>query len=833
MSMFNNSDAKGLYCLNNKLSIIGLDAQFDGLLNIDRVESALYKADLHQLDKSDKNALLRQGDYASLCLSSTARVLASNKLSSQQVAVINISAGAERIQAAEEDYFSCSSVPDLGAAVKLCEKLITEFNIAVLMVAANLSVKSIIQDKASISFADDFTGYGNHRGVVCLLLSSADFAAAQGCYTYAYLHAAASSSDLNGNMREVITRALQSARLQAKMISSVEVSALADPSLRELERAALFAGYADAPKLNTAISCCKSVLGENGSLSQLLGLLNCVFAVQQRYRSAVKDWTRPADEQLQAWSESAFYLLNHAAPLFPASAGSPRYAAYSCLSTSRYAHIVVQEKNDQLVHHNGFNASSDLTLFVLADNDQAGLLNKLHSLSENLHSSDLKSLAKQCFKRFSQQADKQFKIVLLAESRDLLSTEISLAISGIAKAFAKQTDWKTPKGSYLCVTPLTTKNNIAFLYPGIGATYLGLGQDLFHLFPEIYPSVLALADNIGASLKGELMHPRSVTRLNFTELQALELNLRKDLTNIAECGVGFACVFTRIFEQVFNIKADFSAGYSMGEVSMFAALGCWQNPGLMSERLANSPTFKHRLSGDLSALRELWQLPAVSELSEPVWETYSIKGSVSEVRQAIQQGERVYITIVNTPDSLTIGGYPQDCLRVIKRLGVRAMALNMPNAIHCQPAYTEYQSMIALYNLEISERIKTKMYSSSCYLPVPQHKKAIAVSIAKCLCEPVDFPRLVNTLSAQGAAVFIEMGPGRSLCSWTEKSLKMSAQAKDKALPNYITVAVNTKGADQQLTCARAVAKLLSFGVDINLKSFFDGTIIQPVQAVK
>ncbi|WP_372882053.1 PfaB family protein [Psychromonas sp.] len=824
---------QAFYNLNSRLSIIGLDAQFDGLSNIDRVEAALYKGGLHLRERQDKDTRLEQSEYVSLCLSSADRVLTANKLARKLVAVIHIKDAGGVLHTDGLDYFSVTRVADLGAALKLAEQLITEFNIAVLLVAAKSdSARDAIQDKASISFADDFNGYGNNNGVVSLLLSSREFAAAQGCYTYSYLHAAA-SSDNCGQPSKVIKQALQSAGVTAEMINSVEVSALAESQLSELESAALFAGYADVPALNTAISCCKSVLGENGSLSQLLGLLNCVFVLQQRYRAAIKDWTSPASEQVQAWSESAFYFLNHAAADFPKADGASRYATFSCLSADHYTHIVLQENNDQLVHSNGFNASSDLTLFVLADNDQAGLLQKLHCLSADLHTSSFKSLAKQCFQLFSQQKNKQFKIVLLAETCELLNKEIKLAISGIDNAFAGQTDWKTPKGSYFTARPMAAKNNVAFLYPGIGATYVGLGQDLFHLFPEIYPDVLAMADNIGASLKNELMHPRSVTSLSYKALQELDLNLRKDLANIAECGVGFACVFSKIFTQVFNINADFSAGYSMGEVSMFAALGCWKNPGLMSERLANSTTFRQRLSGELTALREQWNLPDGNDSCQPIWETYTIKGKASDVTQAIEQGERVYITIINTPDSLTIGGYPQDCLRVIKRLGVTAIALNMPNAIHSEPAYTEYQNMIALYSMDVSERIHTKIYSSSCYLPVPQHKHAIAVSIAKCLCEPVDFPRLINTLAAQGAAVFIEMGAGRSLCSWTDKILKSSVFTENDLQPDFLTVPVNSKGADPQLTFARAVAKLVSFGVDINLKSFFDGTIIQPVQAVK
>lgn len=825
--------------LNSKLAIIGLDAQFDGLVNIDYVESALYKGHLHRVD-----ALSRQSDYASLCTSSAARVVAANKLNPQQVAVINIVATGETFTAAEQGYFSYSRVNNLGAALIKSEKLIAEFNIAVLIIAANVSADgNIKQDKASISFADDFSGYAQHNGVVCLLLSAVDFARLHGCYHYATLHSAACSADIEEPMvasqiSETIEHSLRAAKVSAEMIDSVEVSALAEPVLCALETDALLGAYSRGQKLNTAISCSKSVLGENGCLSQLLGLLNSVFIVQQRYRAGIKDWTRPLNEKRQAWSESAFYLFNQATPAFPNADGSARHVAYSCLSKHHYAHIIVQENDDQLVRSNGFNACSDLTLFILAENHQAGLLKALQNLSSDLSCSNFKSLAKKCFNEFSRLPHKTFKIVLLAESPEQLSKEISLALTGINTAFANNRDWKTPKGSYFSAIPLVTnkpvnRNNIAFLYPGIGATYIGLGRDLFHLFPEIYSSVVGLADNIGDSLKERIIYPRSLTRLDFNELKQLDLTLRKNLPDIAECGVGFACVFSQIAAQVFNLKADFSAGYSMGEISMYAGLECWQKPGLMSARLASSDTFNHRLSGELRALREMWHLPDVIDGTfEQIWETYSIKGNFIDVRKAIQKGERVYVTLINTADSLTIGGYPQDCLQVIKRLGLRAVPLNIGNAIHSEVAYAEYQAMLDLYTMEVSERINTKMYSSSCYLPIPQHPKAIAFSIAKCLCEPVDFPRLINTLFDQGAEVFIEMGAGSSLSGWTNKILKKRA-ATDKTADNFLTVPVNAKGCNDQLSYARAAAKLLSAGADINLSSFFYGSIIQPVLAVK
>lgn len=811
--------------LNSKLAVIGIDAQFAGLDNIDYVESALYKGDQHKADRVDGQPLDSLfADYSTLCAASGARVVAANKLTAEEVAVIVLCEGGETFAAAEQGYFSCIKVDNLGAALEQSGELIAEFNIAVLIIAANtIADASIKQNKAGISFGDDFSGYGQHKGVVSLLLSGDDFAAAHGCYSYATLHSTAFSGNSQGQMGEVIESSLRAGQLSAELITSLEVSALADPALCALETEALLSGYSQGQKLTTAISCSKSVLGENGCVSQLLGLLNSVFVLQQRYRAGIKDWTRPSFDKLQAWSESPFYVFNQASPAFPDADGSPRYAAYSCLTENHYAHIILQENDRQLARSNGFNACSDLTLFVLADNHQAGLLKQLQRLSKDLHCVKFKTLAEQCFKAFTAQPDKTFKMVLLAESPEQLSKEVALALAGINKAFDSNSDWKTPKGSYFSAAPFATRNNVAFLYPGIGATYVGLGRDLFHLFPEIYPSLLALADNIGASLKESLIYPRTMTCLDFTELKCLDLTLRSSLADIAECGVGFACVFSKIFEQVFNIKADFSAGYSMGEISMYAGLGCWQKPGLMSARLASSSTFNHRLSGELRAAREMWNLP--DNAVEPIWETYSIRGSLDQARKVIQKGERVYVTLINTTDSLTIGGYPPDCLAVIKRLGQRVMPLNMSNAIHSEPAHAEYSAMLDLYSMEVSERINTKMYSSSCYLPIPQHSKAIAVSIAKCLCDPVDFPRLIKTLSKQGAEVFIEMGAGSSLSSWTHKILKTHAK--------HISVPINAKGRADQQSYARIAAKLLSVGVDINLNSFFYGSIIQPLLAVK
>ena len=242
----------------------------------------------------------------------------------------------------------------------------------------------------------------------------------------------------------------------------------------------------------------------------------------------------------------------------------------------------------------------------------------------------------------------------------------------------------------------------------------------------------------------------------------------------------------------------------------------------MSKRLALSDTFNERLSGDLKALKAHWGINENAVVSEKLWETYTLKATPENVAKVAEDEDRVYTTIINTPDSLVIGGDPDACQRVIKRFGVRGMALDMAKAIHSPPAFKEYEKMEALYTLDVNERINTKLYSSSCYLPVPQRSKSIANSIAKCLCDPVDFPRLVNAMFDKGARLFIEVGPGRSLTSWTDKIIAHDSQRKQYA---HASMPINAKGTADEITLCRAVAKLLSHGAPMDVKAFYQGSI--------
>jgi len=705
----------------------------------------------------------------------------------------------------------------------LAEKLISTEQQPVAILGINGPTAETVSSTATIAFDENFTGYNQVAGIASVLISSAAFATHQSSYIYSWINACGTGSSIN----EAVTSSMTAANLNIDQVTLLEVSALASDTQQQ-EVDGLLTAYTTENRLHTAISCARSVTGEGGGFSQLAGLLKTIICLHQHYIPGLKDWKTPATE-LERWQSSGFYFPTESRPWFPHTDDQPHIAAYSCLTDDNYCHLLLQENvpadKSTDIRHNGYLACSNLSLVILSFEQQQQLDEQLDAIeiscqkliAEQPDTNNVRAIAEHYYQQYKNHRQ-LYCISLIAETAEELLKEVNLARVAVSKTLTNKTEWKTPRGSYFSAAPVAGENNIAFFYPGIGATYVGLGRDLFHLFPEIYQPVAALADDIGATMKDQLLNPRSVTALDSKQLKKRDSDLRNSLAHIAECGVAFACVFTKIFEQVFKVKADYSAGYSMGEVSMYAALGCWQQPGLMSARLAGSETFNQRLSGELSTLRTLWKIAPDND--GKIWETYSIRATLEQVTEAAKDEEKVFCTIINTADNLLIGGYPEACERVINNLGVRAMAMDMPNAIHSAPAQAEYNDMETLFTMDVTERINTKMFSSSCYLPIPHRSRAIANSIAKCLCDPVDFPRLINSLYDRGARIFIEMGPGRSLCSWTDKIIKQDPEKNHASLP------VNAKGTMDELTYLRALAKLVSHGVSIDLDSVFNGSII-------
>jgi acyl transferase domain-containing protein len=126
---------------------------------------------------------------------------------------------------------------------------------------------------------------------------------------------------------------------------------------------------------------------------------------------------------------------------------------------------------------------------------------------------------------------------------------------------------------------------------------------------------------------------------------------------------------------------------------------------------------------------------------------------------------------------------------------------------------SESQELETLYTLPAQKIPRIKFYSAAEYQSIEIESNQIAHNIATGLCQQLDFPRLVNRVYGDGAKIFIEAGAGGICSRWIDKNLGNQ---------EHLTVSLNRRGTDDHSSLIKALAKLLSHQVNLNLAPLYD-----------
>ena len=565
-------------------------------------------------------------------------------------------------------------------------------------------------------------------------------------------------------------------------------------------------------ELTCALGSVQSNIRWPSSASGLASLIKTALCLYHRYIPATPCWTNPKDMEL--WENSPFYIATESRPWFVDLDHPTRVAAISSVEPNEVAHLVLSEYVVEQSRPNSYLALVSPYCFPLAGDDQTAILSQLEALKQTVETtSNLSYSAKENLAVFEKKSQAAYAVMVVGYTSEELLQEIEFMIKGIPATFENGSELKTPKGSYFTANPLGCKGEVTFVYPGVGSAYVGLGHGLFHLFPGIYEQSSRLTDDIGAVLKEKELYPRSRERLARDQISDMDKRMSEDIMTIANSGMTFFALYTMILRDIFKVTPHSALGYSMGEPGMMASLGVWPDPLQLTHRFSNSPTFRERLHGKLNAVREHWNLNGYNSDPEgELWDCYTLRANRAVVEGVIKNEDRVFLTIVNTPEEVVIAGDPEGCTRVIKEIGCKCYNLGFGLAIHCDPTRLEYDRIVDIYTLPVNRSLGIKFYSSSCYKSIPIRSKAVAHSIAKAFCDTVDFPRLVNQAYEDGARVFIELGSRKFCCHLIEKILK------DK---DHLTIPMNAKGTKDQTSMVRVLAKLVSHRVPVDLSPVF------------
>ena len=628
-------------------------------------------------------------------------------------------------------------------------------------------------------------------------------------------------SDSNA-ITQVGCKAMASAGVQPEQVDYLEVCS--DTLLEnETEIEGLIQAYQHTPSaLSCALGTVSSNLNSVPSPSGMASLIKTALCLYHRYLPAFPQWSEPKNQRL--WQHSPFYIAPESRPWFVAESATARIAAINSIEADgTITHIILAEKHHPSECGSQYLRQSLFYLFPIAAEEVADILKQARALEQKMENCPcLSDAANEAFAHYQQNADAAYTLVILGHNRVELQREIQRALKDLPQVSALGSDWQTPVGSYFTANPLGKKGKVTFVYPGSFNSYLGIFRDLFRLFPQIYDDPMLKSVNERAVKVGQILYPRSWHKLTRRKLEQLEKKLIADPTAMIESELACASFMTTILQNYFQLRPQCSMGYSLGETTMMYAQGVWTNFNSGSHAFNTSPLFKGRVSGVKNTVREYWDLPTIqtnpTAEDEDFWGTYILIASASEVNRCLQQENRVYLTQINTPQEVIVAGEPQACQRVMKKLGCSGFRTPFNLVMHCEPVKREYSELRQLHTLPIQARPQITFYSSANYEAILLESYSLGHDLAHGLSKQLDFPRLINRVYRDEVRIFIEIGAGNACSRWIDKTLKER---------EHLAVSFNRRGLDDHTSLLRALAKLVSHRVPLDLSPLY---IRQPVK---
>ncbi|WOT06092.1 PfaB family protein [Shewanella youngdeokensis] len=482
---------------------------------------------------------------------------------------------------------------------------------------------------------------------------------------------------------------------------------------------------------------------------------------------------------------------------FVIAQGSGFLAAKSLLTSQRLQFIVSGNNQTELTRAV---AALDTELAALTTSS-SGLL---QAMQTNLH-------------RYVQMGGKaKYCAVLQASSVAAMQLELAALSAALAQTIAAKTQYKTPSGSYFTACPLGSSEQagLAFVYPGVGTVYADMLNELHEYFPKVYAQLEREGD-FKAMLQAEHIYhsdPKHVASMN--------------LSDLAIAGVGSSYLLSQLLMDQFNIKPNFALGYSMGEASMWVSLGVWKHPHSLINKTQTAPLFTSAISGQLTAVRQAWQLSHVAD--DIAWNSYVVRSSATAIEALLPDHPHVYLAIVQG-DTCVIAGCERQCGALLAALGKRGIAANRVTAMHTPPAIVEHANVVNFYQQPLhDEQPKDIKFISAASLHnrddhdqaiSPLTSQVIAQSIADTFCYRLDFSALIHSAQRQGAKLFVELGADRQTCTLIDKITKQDSHQHALSC----TVPTNTKGSSDAVNLLKALAQLISHGVPLSVAPLIDG----------
>ena len=665
----------------------------------------------------------------------------------------------------------------------------------------------------SWSFGGASAGIVPSDGAVALVLKRPADAARDGDRVYAVVRAIGTaggnpssphsdSYESDSSVGEAIRRSCEDADVAEQDIPYVETHGCGIPGRDRAEMTALSEAFGP----DTVLGCTKAHVGHTGAAAGLLSVLGATLSLYRQVLPAA-----PGD------SGTGLTPLGDPTPWVRDRVDGPRRTGVLAVSRGESClHVILEEPEAEAAPNSskpGAEARtatwrSDLLLseglFVVEGDESAEIVAALRELTDTgtdastathtVAAAVIHRLAMGWWEGHPSRPDAPLAITLIA--RD--AGELRALAQSAADQLERGDDPSDRKAGrvFFSRDPLGPKGELAFVYPGSGNQYAGMGRELCLQWPEI----LRAQDRRNERLRSQL---------KAAEIWGGGSDIGGARTVILS-QVTLGVIATDLMAG-FGVRPDAIVGYSLGETAGLFSVGAWRDRDEMLRRVTESELFVSDLTGRCNAARRAW---GVADDAAVDWSVGVVETSADRASEVMAELDRVYLLIVNTPDECVIGGERPAVRKAVEMLGCPFHALEGVPTVHCEVAAEVSEEYRDLHVFDTYPPEGMRFYSGAWGESYEVDQDRAADSLLAQAVQGVDFPKTVRQAYDDGVRIFLEMGPGGSCARMIHKILD--------GVP-FRAHSISSATQDEPSAVLRALGMLIAERVPVDLAQLYPG----------
>ncbi|WP_437761512.1 SDR family NAD(P)-dependent oxidoreductase [Sorangium sp. So ce764] len=644
-------------------------------------------------------------------------------------------------------------------------------------------------------FSDKADGTLLGEGIGMVALKRLDDAERDGDRVYAVIRGIGSSSD--GRSKSVYAPVPEG---QAKAIRRTYAAAGYGPETVELMEAhgtgtkagdaaefeglrAMFDASGREDRQWCALGSVKSQIGHTKAAAGAAGLFKAIMALHHKVLPPTIKVDRP-NPKLDI-EKTAFYLNTQARPWIRPG-DHPRRASVSSFGFGgSNFHVALEEYTGPAPKAWRVRALP-AELFLLSADTPAALADRARALAKEAEVPEiLRFLARESVLSFD--ASRPARLGLCATDE----ADLRKKLEQVAAHLEARPEQALSAPLVHCASG-EAPGRVAFLFPGQGSQYAGMGADALMTFD---PARAAWDAAAGVAIADAPLHEVVFPRPVFSDEDRAAQEARLRETRWAQPAIGATSLAHLALLAALGVRAEAFAGHSFGEITALHAAGALSAADLL--RVA-------RRRGELMGA-------ASSERGAMI----AVPRGIDEVRALGLGG--VVIANHNGPKQVVLSGSVaaiEAAEERLKGVGIQARRLDVAAAFH-SPLVAEASAPLREFLAGIAvEAPAAPVYSNAEIEPYAGGGDAARDRLARQLAEPVRFVEEIERMYADGVRTFVEVGPGSVLTNLVGDILSGRP---------HRAVALDRKGKHGVTSLFEAVARLAVAGVPLDTRVLWEG----------